>query len=119
MRQQGLRVHSGATERRGRGQTERLHQRVRKVNASSSSGASRAEARWPGGGDVGFSETWAGQMPLPAGAQLGRGGGRGSPERPSNFANTVCEGACARLCMADRGGEGGSVDVRVCQGERE
>lgn len=77
MRQQGLRVHSGATERRGRGQTERLHQRVRKVNASSSSGASRAEARWPGGGDVGFSETWAGQMPLPAGAQLGRGEGAG------------------------------------------
>lgn len=56
------------------GQTERLHQRVRKVNASSSSGASQAEARWPGGGDVGFSETWAGQMPLPAGAQLGREG---------------------------------------------
>lgn len=26
---------------------------------------------------MGFSETWAGQMPLPAGAQLGRGEGAG------------------------------------------
>lgn len=74
MRQQGLRVHSGATERRGRGTNRATSPRVRKVNASSSSGASQAEARWPGGGDVGFSEMWAGQMPLPAGAQLGREG---------------------------------------------